>query len=438
MRRRSRAALVAVAVAAVLAGGGHFAWRWYTGASFDPAPIRGYYTQLRPPPAETVPADALLAGIAGATDYIRRATLDSGRFVYLVNTDPAVTVPDDYNVLRHAGTVYSLGMAQSVVADDRTLEVMQRSVAYFIGCCVKRLDDADADAVWEPPEVKPSRGPVRYSLGGAGLGLLALTSLEAARPGSVPIDRMNGIAAFGRFLQRFDGSFHGDYVPDEGGKRPLAVLYYPGEMVLGWLSLHELHPDARLLDDSVAALLHLARERARDGYAPADHWALLATEKLFDIARREGLAIPRDALQTHALQICHAMLEENAAPETPQASGALVRLGYVTPTATRLEAMLAALNVLPEGHAIVPHVEAAVHRGIAFLLRAQIQDGPFAGGLPNAITRLPDDGSEAGRRFNQLATQIRIDYVQHALSAMVQYHRWQHADGDGASSRPRF
>jgi hypothetical protein len=49
-------------------------------------------------------------------------------------------------------------------------------------------------------------------------------------------------------------------------------------------------------------------------------------------------------------------------------------------------------------------------RGIAFLLRAQIVSGPEAGGMPGAIIISARDSS-----------QIRIDYVQHALCAWLRY-----------------
>jgi hypothetical protein len=101
--------------------------------------------------------------------------------------------------------------------------------------------------------------------------------------------------------------------------------------------------------------------------------------------------------------------------------GSLAPRGAVTPTATRLEGLQAALTFIPLDHPIVPHMRAAIGRGIDFLLRAQVRDGPYAGGMPQAISRLPEDGSAEVHGFNQRATEIRIDYVQHSLSALVQY-----------------
>ena len=88
--------------------------------------------------------------------------------------------------------------------------------------------------------------------------------------------------------------------------------------------------------------------------------------------------------------------------------------GRTTPAATRLEGLLAALEFLP--NADVRHkVEEATARGIAFLLRAQITDGSFAG----AIT-----GSVRTSAFDSAA--IRIDFVQHALCAWLRYRGLAH------------
>ena len=65
-------------------------------------------------------------------------------------------------------------------------------------------------------------------------------------------------------------------------------------------------------------------------------------------------------------------------------------------------------------------IDDAIHLGIAFLLRAQIPDGLFAGGFPRAIAMLDED-KPVSESSNNRVTEIRIDYVQHALSAIIQY-----------------
>ena len=308
--------------------------------------------------------------------------------------------------------------------DPENIEVMRRAVEFMRRCCYQELDGGKATAIREPESVAKQGSRRYYKLGGAGLGLLALASVERKSPGFVPSAEMQKVAEFGRLLQKRDGSFYSLYNPAEGG--PTAYnksLYYPGEMAKGWVALFELHPESvDALRDASKALEYLARARARSGEAPADHWALLATARLLRASETSGIAVPRGVLVNHALQVCHAMLDEARHPQPiPAMDGSLAPRGAVTPTATRLEGLQAALTFLPADHPIVPHIRAAIDRGIDFLVRAQVKDGPYAGGLPQAIARLPDDGTADVRAFNRQATEIRIDYVQHSLSALVQY-----------------
>lgn len=425
MNRNARSvAVVAVLLAAVAAAAVYY----FVGvrATFDPDQVSRYYAALRLPPATPVDIEQVRAAVARSAAYLRRANLDSGQFIYLVNMDPAVTVPPEYNLLRHAGTIYSIGMANSVVPDPQNVEVMRRAAAFMRECCLARLEPGDMAAVWEPNEIVHSRRPQSFKLGGAGLALVALTSLAEVDPASMRADELAGLGRFGQFMQRWNGQFYANHVPSKGGRQlPGASLYYPGEMALGWLMLYERQPDRKWIDSAVKALKYLARERAVSGEAPADHWALLATARLFQIADREGLSIPRELLFNQALQVCHTILEEGRTPPLlPAMEGALVPLGEVTPTATRLEGLLAARTFLTADQPITAHVDAAIHRGVDFLIRAQTKEGPYAGALPYAITTIADDGAGPTAAFNARATEVRIDYVQHGMSAMVQYLIW--------------
>lgn len=431
-RRLALATVLAIVVALAAAFGIH---QYRLGANrFDAAELASYYGHIRPSVAQPVDANLVRSAIAAATAYIRRANDDEGQFTYIANLRANSRDKQVYSKLRHAGTVYALGMSHAVQPHPENVPTMARAVGFMRRCCLAPVDDDGTYGIWEPEGIVGVKTPQTFKLGGAGLGLVAMASVEAVQPGSVPAQEMSGLAQFGRFLQRRSGDFHGSYVPSEGGKMPLTVLYYPGEMVLGWLSLYEVHPDPRLIEWSVSALGFLADQRARDNSAPPDHWALLATAKLFDIADRDQLHIPRQLLLDHVLQICHEIIDHGYSPPMlPVMEGALSARGGTTPTSVRLEGLLAALTILPADHRIRPHVEAKVHRGIDFLLRAQIKDGPFVGGMPSAIAPLPPDGSAEVKKFNAQQGEIRIDYVQHALSALVQYLQW--IDGGPAVHR---
>lgn len=420
MTRRNSGLLVA-AVAAVLAGGAYYAYETRT-PQFDVQPVTHYYATLKVRDAQPVPTDEVRAAIVSGLGYVKSHTLPTGQFVYAVNLNPDVKVEPGYNMLRHAGAIYAIKLANAVVPDPAAVEAMQRATKFMRDCCFAEVDGR-GKGMWEPQALTHSQAPQTFKLGGVGLAIVALASTESLVPGTSTAEEMQGFAKFGRDFMNWHGEFGPRWIPSKGGLQTSGdVLYYPGEMVLGWMALYDLHPSPEWMDLSVKALTELARERASEGEAPADHWSLLATADLLRLAERDEVAVPRQLLIDHAVLICHAMLEDAYAPaEMPVMEGALVRRGDAVTTSARLEGLLAALTFLPADHPIVPHVKAAAHRAVAFLMRAQVKEGPHSGGMPLAITTLPANRFGDVAKFNQDATRIQIDHFQHSVSAMSRY-----------------
>jgi hypothetical protein len=220
-------------------------------------------------------------------------------------------------------------------------------------------------------------------------------------------------------MQNPDGSFVSRYVPGDGGfDRSWKSRDYPGEAAFGLLALYECDPSPRWLRAASKGIDYLARSRIEQRRVPADHWALLATARL--------LVYPIDAPEEHhrhAAQICESMLREQQLDlRLPSLHGAFSSDGRTAPTASRLEGLLAALDILPaEMYALRGRIEMAADAGIAFLVRAQLPPQQCPGCMPRALRRLPNDGTLETARFNRRATEVRIDYVQHTLGALSAY-----------------
>ena len=155
----------------------------------------------------------------------------------------------------------------------------------------------------------------------------------------------------------------------------------------------------------------------------ADHWALLATTKLLPLYDRCQQPLPESEILTHAIQICESILTHRSRyPKNALEHGCFTDDGRTTPTAIRLEGLLAAYRFLPIEHKTLrERIHVAAKEGIAFLIRSQIPSGKYAGGIPRAIQPLPEFHPKFHKSFNERATEVRIDYVQHALSAMLDY-----------------
>jgi hypothetical protein len=89
-----------------------------------------------------------------------------------------------------------------------------------------------------------------------------------------------------------------------------------------------------------------------------------------------------------------------------------------------LEGLLAVLDIIPdEKISIKKQIVITAPESIRFLMKSQIQSGEYAGAIPRALRPLPESHPRFTKTFNQRATEVRIDYVQHALSAMLQYEQ---------------
>jgi hypothetical protein len=399
-------------------------------ARAHPAESPGVRELTPPTPAprqlDRTDTQSLHEGISLAADYLVSACRPDGQFVYRINLDSQIEPQPRYNVLRHAGTMYALALHYELCPRDDTRDALIRAGRYLQDQFLAPVPGhADMLAIWSPPQAEHGLGPLQAKLGGTGLGLVALLSLERLESGFTSRADLRRLGRFLLYMQKPDGSFYSKYIPSQRGRQDeWTSLYYPGEAALGLLMLYEYDPSAEWLHAAANAIGHLARSRAGASEVPADHWALLATERLLPLHDRCVATVPREAILGHAVQVSRSMLREQAcvaALDCARLDGCFSADGRTTPTATRLEGLLAALTYLPDQQEPLRALMASsVHRGVRFLLRAQVREGEFAGGFPRSIARLPADAPGTGAH-DPRATEIRIDYVQHALSALIRY-----------------
>jgi len=372
--------------------------------------------------APLVSGSAVKEAISLCTCYLQTVCKSNGQFVYTVNLQSG-SQSQKYNIIRHAGAMYALARAHDFIPDQTTTDALVRAGNFlrtnYIAPDSSSTEKTRVLAVWS--EKVGTQEIPQTTLGATGLGLVALSQQKQIAPGSAPLEDLQAMGRFLLFLQKDDGSFYSKYAVTEGGKSDAwESLYYPGETALGFLSLYQLDSSKEWLAAAEKALLYLAKSRLSVKQVPPDCWALIATAKLFAISDETGIPISREPLVHHAGQICESILSEQItnASET-RLNGGFDPTGRTTPTSTRLEGLLAALEFLPKDESgLRSRVEKAVHQGIAFLLQSQIHSGPYAGGIPGSVSGTAADGT-----INPIASKIRIDYVQHALCALIAYQR---------------
>jgi hypothetical protein len=373
--------------------------------------------------SEPARKDPVAPAIESAADYLCKSVRPDGSFVYLANVSPDVNVTERYNILRHAGAIYSLCMYYDWSGNREVLPLLQSTSKFLLDYAEPFPERSDCLGVWSKSELEGGDSPLHVKLGGNGLGLAALVDAHRILGDVIPLTTLRRIANGIRYMQKADGSFYSTYIPARGGRcDDWQSLYYPGEAALGLTMLYEIDPSPAWLEAAEDALAYLARERVGQGNLPPDHWALLATERLFSVVGSGQLKYPKSIYVNHAAQICASMIR-NQILLTSYGSliGGYSPDGRVTPSSTRLEGLIASVDVLPAEHPYRTSLERSIHWGIDFLLRAQIKDGRYRGAFPHAVA-LPREAFPDGTP-DEHAAEIRVDYLQHALSALIRYHR---------------
>ena len=321
--------------------------------------------------------------------------------------------------------MYGLSLANAANPDKSIVEALVRSGKFLKENYIS-ANTSEAGTMHLVRSRASTSGTNAAVLGATGLGLVGLCGLEQAQPGSTPLEDLQAMGRFLLFLQKEDGSFYSKYRADEDEKSDtFSSLYFPGEAALGLILLYKLDPSPHWIEGAEKALAYLAKSRESERDIPPDHWALIATQELLSLPdRTEGTPLPREALMRHSIQICESMLSDQItnAKET-DLNGGFDPEGRTTPTSTRLEGLLAALRFLPpEQKDLRTRTEKAVSKGVQFLLTAQIRSGPCTGGVPRAITRTqPTVDNEEASSASSRDSEVRIDYVQHFLSALLRY-----------------
>ena len=143
-----------------------------------------------------------------------------------------------------------------------------------------------------------------------------------------------------------------------------------------------------------------------------DHWMAYVLNELCRYRRRE-------LYMKHALRISSAIMSSlQRNPEVPNYLGGAYHTPRSTPTATRMDGLLASYALARDfGQSKdAKRMWEAINLGVGFLLRTQIG--------PEKAIYLDDPEKCLGAFHGSLTDyEIRIDYVQHNISALLAFSR---------------
>lgn len=355
-------------------------------------------------PWQTYTEKDIEQSLAWAGKFLARSVRKDGSFVY--QYDPLLDREgQEYNILRHAGTVYAMLELYRKNRDPELLRAAEKALGYLI----RQVKEGTVRG--RAVKFVVERGEVK--LGGNALAVLALAEYERATSDRRYRTEMEGLGEWMLATQAPDGRFtiHKQGYPD-GKVSKFQSEYYPGEAVFALARVYGLTGERKWLDAADAGARYQLKvfSRLEDSKLPHDHWLLYG---LNEVHRKR----PRPEFLEGAMRFARVIIQAQhtqANQSQPDWDGGYYKPPRSAPTATRMEGLNSAYALArdfgtKEG---AKRIREAVRRGTGFLLRIQV--GPEV-----AMYCKNPEKSLGGFRESLDRPTIRIDYVQHSISAMI-------------------
>lgn len=397
-----------------------------------------------------VQSDFLRRALA-AGDYLLRAQRTDGSFVYMRRPVSGDTPPDKYNWLRHCGTAYALWQLFEETHAERFRDSAGRATQRLRnGPLQERTVEGRPFLVLvsDPAQTgsKPQDGPT-VKTGGCALAAIVLLQAGKALQRDAYVDAAEKLGDYLLFVTDRRGAVRSKYLFATRAFSSWESEYYPGEAALALAMLEHVRPNPERRSALIRILLRLlgrwcnpepSPEAALPGYF--DHWAVLALVEgagyLTDACLREHATDSSPVASLDALIGCAAVMADTELSrqvrDGSRDDGSFApRQGLLCPTAIRLEGMLGLGELLQRRQNAMPGVGAsrkslaavrpALLAGLEFLGRCQYT----AADQERLATAYDITGGfrrSCGTRQHR-DDEIRIDYCQHALSALLRADR---------------
>jgi hypothetical protein len=365
-------------------------------------------TPASPITADTLSRDNVRDAIVGAASYLARGVSEQGRFRYMVDA-PTDRDLGGYDWPRHAGATFFLAQAARMTHDPEMADACRRAASLLrtraLAWC------GSLSCVGDEPVV---------ALGSSALAVMAFAEIVESGLDDSYREALVNVTRFLRSQQRPDGEFMHQY--DRIGHHAIDVqgLYYSSEATLALARAYPITKDNADLDAAVRGLANLVGPAwsfvGNRYYFGEEHWTCQAMAALWPYSPD-----PR------ALDFCvrwqdfSRALQQREGDSYFDADGAIgvgpVVTPRLTPVGSRCEAAVATLDIARQVGIAAEEQAALDHqlrRALALILRQQLLPGQrhlFKN--PEAVY-----GAMPG---SEVDWQLRIDYAQHAGSAMI---RW--------------
>jgi len=367
----------------------------------SPLPLFRANTLIKEASPEIINDSIRLAG-----DMLIRLQRADGRFHYEYFPGKDKFNRKGYNLLRHAGTCYSLFGLYGATNEEKYLLAGRRGIEW--------LENRMKTPNWDKKRAYPVYHR-KAKLGGAGLSLLALVERVKVDPEYDVTPLMKKLAYHLRMEQKENGSFNSYYSWDKKPVKKRFSIYYPGEAMLALIRYDSVvkggSPESLNVAEKGAAFLIDKRWRivGLEVNVPPDAWLMMALYDLWKVR-------PNDKYVDYCLRIAKNMTGDQIISILPSPDfygGYFPFPPQVTPAGARLEGLTAAYYLAKETGRPTDYIFDVIRRGSLFQIRMMVRP-EFAHLFKNPQMAL------GTFRHSPLDSKNRIDYNQHNISGLIE------------------
>ncbi|QQK74193.1 hypothetical protein HUG15_00215 [Salicibibacter cibarius] len=342
-------------------------------------------------------------------NYFKNVVNTKGKFIYSY-------LPQEnrsrggYNILRHAGTTYSMLETYELMPDERLLNAAKRAINYLLKKALEmEINGHQVQVIIEKDQAK---------LGGNALAVVALAKYTQVTEDKQYLPVMQSMATWMRELQDENGrfAFHKQKY-STGEASDFISHYYPGEAILALVRLYQIDGNEQWLDvaeNEANYLITIRDKKATSETIAHDHWLLYGLNELY----RER---PKEIYINHAFFIARAImqtqiLDDDAEPEWKGAYDTHPK-PLSTPVACRSEGLSATYKLAVDyGYDDeAKKIKQALHESIKFQLQMQLR--------PETTMYYENKKLCLGAIHQGLSNyEIRNDYTQHNISSFIAYY----------------
>lgn len=344
-------------------------------------------------------------------NYYKNVIKKNGKYIYSYLPEENKK-KKDYNILRHAGTTYSILETCEIMPDEELLKLAESAINYLIGKVKNfEINENPVSVVVEKDAIK---------LGGNALTIIMLAKYTQITQNYEYLELMQRMARWICENQNEDGEFiiqKQRYSTKE--KYNFKSEYYPGEAILSLVRLYQLDGNKKWLNSAELASYYLINVRDKHANINTiihDHWLLYALNELY---RKQPQEIYIGHVSLITKSIMKSQITDNI--ENPDWNGAY-RIPYIrlesTPTACRSEGLCAAYHLLHDtGYAKEAlKIIKTIEEGIQFQLQNQLR--------PESVIDYKNKKLCLGAfKRGLMRFDLRIDFTQHNISSLIAYYK---------------